>query len=217
MSKGWGKVVEELFSARKDLGVVGVAGGHLMPDCPASWFTCHTVSYNICQHNNDNQYTPKRYSNFYMPKGGIEVACVDGLWMCIRKELFKTIRFDEDSFDGFHAYDIDICMQAIKAGFSVRITDEVDIYHKSPGTCDGNFLKAMDTWHKKWHTMLPIVRGVDLPDDVVLLHQGYAEEMLDQQRQNVQMSKRLHSPEYRLGHFLLKPWRFAKRSLHLQR
>ena len=41
----------------------------------------------------------------------IEAVAVDGLFFAMRKSLFDTIRFDKDTFDRFHFYDLDICMQ----------------------------------------------------------------------------------------------------------
>ena len=37
--------------------------------------------------------------------------------MCMRRELMQNIRFDE-TFNGFHAYDYDISIQSIVAGYT---------------------------------------------------------------------------------------------------
>ena len=59
--------------------------------------------------------------------------------------------------------------------------------------------------------MLPIARGIELTEQEQVIHQRYAVESLERQKETVELNKRLQSPEYRLGHLLLKPYRFIKR------
>lgn len=210
--EGWGKVVEKLFADNPKLGALGVDGGHFIPDCPCSWSTCFTTSFRTWRAEVIGEYKPYANTEYTHGKSLVEVASIDGLWMCIRKNLFDdVIRFDDKTFSGFHCYDSDICMQILQAGYRIEVTFDVEIIHNSHGTYNANYFKNIELWHKKWHEQLPVVRGIDLTEREQQIHTRYAIELMERLRNDAYLYTRLHSPEYRLGHSLLKPWRFLKR------
>lgn len=211
LEKGWGRIVEQVFNADDTIGAIGVDGGHFMPDCPCSWTTCHTTSFKTWRTNPDGTYTEYNNKAFSDNKSLVEVASIDGLWMCIRQSLFNTIRFDDKTFSGFHCYDSDICMQILTAGYRIMMTYDIDIVHDSHGTYNEQFFKSIELWHKKWHRHLPVVRGIELSEREQHIHQLYAIELMERLHNDAKLYARLNSPEYRLGHFLLKPYRFLKR------
>jgi GT2 family glycosyltransferase len=90
------------------------------------------------------------------------VAVIDGVWICIRKELFKKIRFDEQTFHDFHLYDSDICMQINKQGYGVFMTYEVLLEHESEGTYTEGFRESLNIFFKKWEEYLPLIKGENL-------------------------------------------------------
>lgn len=212
-SQGWGALVESLFAEDGKLGALGVDGGHYMPDCPCSWTSCYTTSFHTWRDEPDGSC--KEYSNTEFADGKrlVEVASIDGLWMCIRRSLFDTIRFDDQTFTGFHCYDSDICMQILAIGYRIKVTYDVDIVHNSNGNYNPQFFKNIELWHKKWHHLLPVTRGIVLTDQEQQIHQRYALELLERHKEAANLYMRLHSPEYRLGHFLMKPYRFFKRKM----
>ena len=210
---GWGATVERIFSEDDMLGALGVDGGHFMPDCPCTWTSCHTTSFRTWRDDKDGfcrEYSNKEFAN---GEHLVEVASIDGLWMCIRRSLFDTIYFDDKTFTGFHCYDSDICMQILAAGYHIKVTYDIDIIHNSNGTYNPQFFNNIELWHKKWHYLLPIVRGIELTPKEQMIHQRYAIELLERQKEAASLYSRLHSQEYRLGHLLLKPYRFLKRKL----
>lgn len=214
--EGWGQVVEELFTDDPKLGALGVDGGHFMPDCPCSWSTCFTTSFRTWRTDTNGENKP--YANTEYTKGGktVEVASIDGLWMCIRKNLFDgDIHFDDRTFSGFHCYDSDICMQILQSGHCIKVTFDVEIIHNSNGTYNPTFFNNIELWHKKWHSHLPVIRGINLTEQEQQIHTRYAIELMERLRNDAMLYNRLHSPEYRLGHFLLKPWRFIKKNFSL--
>lgn len=209
--EGWGKVVEKLFNDDPKLGALGVDGGHFMPDCPCTWTTCHTTSFKTWRTNIDGTHTEYNNKAFSNDNHLVEVASIDGLWMCIRRSLFDTIRFDDKTFTGFHCYDSDICMQILAAGYRIMMTYDVDIVHDSHGTYNKQFFDNIELWHKKWHDHLPVVRGIELTEREQQIHKRYAAELMERLRTEAELYARLNSPEYRLGHLLLKPYRLIKR------
>lgn len=75
---------------------------------------------------------------------------VDGLLLVLSPWAMKNLRFDEDTYHGFHGYDADICMQAREKGMRVRVF-ETDACHTSGGY--GNVAAhraADDAFRAKW-------------------------------------------------------------------
>ena len=210
-SNDWSKVVVESFSSNPNMGALGVAGGHFMPDCPCSWSTCKTTSYHVWQTNRDGSATEYGCTNYTNGKRLVEVVCLDGLFMCFRRSLFDTIRFDDNTFSGFHCYDSDICMQVLSMGYSVNVTFDIDIEHRSNGACNQQYYDNLELWHKKWHGQLPITRGIILTDNEKRLHQEYAIELVERGKETLSLYQKLNSPDYRLGHRLLKPFSLIKK------
>lgn len=71
--------------------------------------------------------------------GGIEA--LDGLFIATKKEVWENVRFDEETFDGFHGYDLDFTFAAHLAGFRIAVCSDIGIIHQSIGKHD-------DNWHK---------------------------------------------------------------------
>lgn len=212
-SKGWGRVIEDAFMADERMGAIGVAGGHFMPDCPCSWSTCKTTSFHVWQANLDGTATEYGCTDYADGKRLVEVASLDGLFICIRRSLFNTILFDDQTFAGFHCYDSDICMQVLAAGYSVNVTFDIGIEHRSNGACNQQYYDNIELWHKKWHSYLPLTRGIQLTDSEKRIHQEYAIELIEQGKEMLSLYQKLGSPYYRLGYKLLKPYRFIMRKL----
>lgn len=210
-SNCWGKTVEESFANNAQMGALGVAGGHFMPNCPCSWSTCKTTSFHVWQTNRDGSTTEYGCTDYSNGKRLVEVACLDGLWMCIRRSLFDTIRFDDKTFSGFHCYDSDICMQVLSASYSVNVTFDIDIQHHSNGACNQQYYDNLELWHKKWHSHLPVARGIHLSDYEKKMHQEYAIELVERGKETLSLYQKLNGSDYRLGHQLLKPIRVFKR------
>lgn len=212
-SNGWGSVIEDAFTANEHMGALGVAGGHFMPDCPCSWSTCKTTSYHVWQTNHDGTTTEYKCTDHTEGKHLVDVASLDGLFMCIRHSLFNITRFDDHTFTGFHCYDSDICMQILAAGYSVNVTFDIDIEHRSNGACNQQYYDNIEIWYKKWHSHLPVTRGIQLTDNEKRIHQEYAIELIEQDKERLSLYQKLSNPYYRLGHKLLKPYQFLKRKL----
>ena len=74
-----------------------------------------------------------------------------GVFLVIKRKVFKKIRFDETCPSKWHFYDLDYSMQCHKAGFKVGVGDFI-ITHKSPGLTDftEEFQKGEDWFLDKW-------------------------------------------------------------------
>jgi hypothetical protein len=88
-------------------------------------------------------------------RGDVEVAAVDGLFFAVRASLFERIRFDDATFDGFHFYDLDICMQA-RATHKVVVTDDIFVKHLSEGSFDQVWIRYAERFVEKYRAQLPV-------------------------------------------------------------
>ena len=203
----WGLYIEDVFTD-ETIGQVGIAGSHFLPKIPMYWWSSPFISqYNL---ENDNGAIKTNDTRYYFHNHIADVAAVDGVCFFIPKALFQTIRFDEQTFSGFHAYDMDISMQVQKLGKRVCVTDVLTIEHfwSEDSFQNQSYMAKLDAnmelFYNKWKDSLPIVRGLDEPQIVIdrlnnLCIQAYEAKRVRQ------------SKAYRLGRFLLKPFKFLKK------
>lgn len=154
-SYNWGqKLVTHLED--KNAGVFGLAGRDIVTRVPASW-KVKLPSVNIIQSSIN---THKRTKVRYKPKNYIgnkrSVVLLDGVMLCMRRELMSKIKFDEQ-FNGFHGYDFDICIQAATLGFENYVMYDIVLEHFSRGNPDEVYYKNLIAIFKKWQHKLPIV------------------------------------------------------------
>jgi hypothetical protein len=153
-SQNWGEnVIRHLQNP--ETGICGLAGGPLVTHIPASWKNKYQ-SVNIVQaYQRKNK--PERL--ILLPTDfnelSNEVILLDGVFLCMRRNLDSSLRFDE-SFSGFHVYDLDICLQAYTAGFKNYVIYDLSLTHFSRGNRDKVYFKNLIMLYKKWETELPL-------------------------------------------------------------
>ena len=87
--------------------------------------------------------------------GGIfEVAAVDGLWMCCRKQTWAEFKFDNITFPGFHFYDVDFCTRVFTK-YRICVTMDILIEHFSYGSYNKSWYNDAVHYYKKRKTYLP--------------------------------------------------------------
>lgn len=165
----WGKRVLSHFE-NSDLGLLGVVGGTAMPRVPATWWTKHPLNVhyvNLIQHwtrqeppiGGYRQEIPgtrktRDYNNPTNKKLNEGIA-VDGLWFCVRKELFDRVKFDQETYAGFHFYDVDICFQVLARGYKVMFASDILVEHFSEGHLSKDWFESALIFNKKWRHDLP--------------------------------------------------------------
>ncbi|HEX4053712.1 MAG TPA: glycosyltransferase [Tepidisphaeraceae bacterium] len=80
--------------------------------------------------------------------GGIQA--MDGLLFAARRSVVEKIRFDAQTFDGFHHYDLDFSFAAHLAGFRLGIANDIHILHGSWGTQDESWRQSARRFHEKY-------------------------------------------------------------------
>lgn len=166
-SDNWGSKVEYYLKDTK-IGLLGVAGVPAVPmkgDARMGGLNwgCHL----------DRYYTLEKHPRSSLERkvapitGKLrETAVIDGLWFCMPKSIFSHVRFDEDTYNGFHLYDFDISMQVQMTGKKVMLCDDVIVEHDSIGVFNQSFSDSLDAFCNKWKKKLPLTRnGVELSDE----------------------------------------------------
>lgn len=197
---GGGAIAEILED--KSIGVVGFGGAHFLPSVPMYWSESPIIS-EYCKHN-DNGREYDCMAKDYMINGLVDVAVVDGMCMMARRDVFDKVKFDEDSYSGFHLYDMDVCMQILKQGLRVCVTDKILITHHWSESAmftkkGANMLKVnLDVFVNKWRNRLPMLVGLDNTKLNI--------ENLDKLCCSVYLGKKIRCTlAYRIGKFLLHP------------
>ncbi|MBD3346275.1 MAG: hypothetical protein GF401_14565 [Chitinivibrionales bacterium] len=157
----WGKIIESKFAQDETLGCIGVAGTqYLFADKPGWVAAGRPFIHGKVTHQKGEQCVLTVYSWI---DGDIEVVAVDGLFMAVRRSLFDEIRFDDVTFNQFHFYDLDICMQ-IRNTHKIIVTDAIVLKHFSGGSFDGVWKAYADKFLEKYREILPVSCVASVPE-----------------------------------------------------
>lgn len=81
----------------------------------------------------------------------VEVDAVDGLLMALSPWAVRNLRFDQGTYSGFHAYDVDFCFAARAVGRKVVVADLPLMHHTKGGYGDKAVWDAADAaFRAKW-------------------------------------------------------------------
>lgn len=78
-----------------------------------------------------------------------DVTVLDGVFLAARRAVFASVRFDAETFDGFHGYDIDWSYRAALAGFRLAAAGDLRIVHASGGGYDENWQRYAERFCTK--------------------------------------------------------------------
>jgi hypothetical protein len=163
LQQGWGTVLGGKFEADRTVGMVGVAGTQFLSRDRMSWtaagrpFMKGRVVHDIAS---SGEFFMSAFST--EPRDD-EVVAVDGLFFAVRGDLFRRIRFDEETFDGFHFYDLDICMQ-VRRSHKIVVTWDILIKHCSEGNPDEAWRRYGRRFLEKYRDELPASCAAAEPD-----------------------------------------------------
>jgi hypothetical protein len=163
MEPGWGRIVETKFAENPRIGLVGVAGTqYLFADNPA-WIKAGQPFIRGRVVHELDKGASYILSVFSWDKSDAEVVAVDGLFFAIRASLFPGIRFDDVTFDKFHFYDLDICMQ-VRRTHACVVTWDILLKHLSGGRADAQWVASGKRFLEKYKNELPASTVSAVPD-----------------------------------------------------
>jgi cellulose synthase/poly-beta-1,6-N-acetylglucosamine synthase-like glycosyltransferase len=165
MKNDWGSVLEQKF-ADPHIAGVGIAGTqYLLPSTPSLTAAGRPfIKGRIVYHIQNGDFFAVVYSN---ENGDFEVVAFDGVFMAVRGQLLTQAWFDQDTFDGNHLADIDLCMQLRKCG-KLIVTTDIVLKKRSQTQFDKEWHEYSRRFCEKWSSELP-ARCVDTEFDPDLI------------------------------------------------
>ena len=153
-TNNWGNKVMAHFK-NDQVGGIGISGTPYLSFMYGGWWSVGVGNLHLLQGSPGNP-TPVLYdfSSKFSPPG--EVVALDGVWFCLRKEVFDKVTFDELSYQGFHFYDLDITLQVYNQGYKLLFIKDILIEHASIGVLDENWINNLSIFQKKWGNILPV-------------------------------------------------------------
>lgn len=153
-TQDWGKNLCEHLSV-PSVGVIGLCGGLYQGRIPASWGLFEKTLY-IIQSDKKHKRFIFEQSDGYDERHEKQVVTLDGVFLAGKRTLFEQLSFDNTTFDGFHAYDHDICLQSHITGHKNIAVNDILLVHYSKGRHDENWVRNMLLFVDKWKDHLPI-------------------------------------------------------------
>lgn len=153
-SLDWGKWV---YTHLQDpvCGFIGVCGGFILPRVPSSW-SFYDFTEHILQSDRKHTAPVNKSKNVLDSKCFKQVVTLDGVFLSARKNLFEKVRFDDKNFNGFHFYDVDICLQAHFQGYENRAIQNILMEHFSGGNQNRQWIENSMIYWKKWGEKMPV-------------------------------------------------------------
>jgi len=150
-TKNWGEKLIKLFNRNPEFGIIGIAGTTDLLD--GRWWSLKESMTGIVSHKHNG----KQWTNHYSEDQGNklkEVVVLDGLFFAIDKRKIKN-NFDE-SFTGFHFYDIPFCFSNYLNGIKLGVTTQIRVTHMSVGETNQQWEENKIKFEEKFKDNLPV-------------------------------------------------------------
>lgn len=152
-TNNWGVKVIRHFT-NPNVGAIGIAGTPYLTKTPGSWWAGGLINQQICYQEDAELKVNTRYLR--NKKEDIkQVVALDGVWFCVKRELFEKIKFDDENFKDFHFYDVDLSMQINQLGYKLFTIYDILIEHNSKGNINKHWIENAKKFTQKWKNMLP--------------------------------------------------------------
>ncbi len=157
----WAENLKKAFDEYPALGLIGIAGAKYKSKTASGWLTgiSELDCCNIHHQNKDGHI-----EHFYLnPNNSVlePVVNVDGVFIAIRREVWKTTRFNEINLRGFHLYDIDFSFHVLQH-WKAAVLFNIDIMHFTQGGNYGDaWVEPTLRWHALFSNQLPQFSGVE--------------------------------------------------------
>lgn len=151
----WGNKILETFNSDSEIGLIGIAGCKYKSAYFSGWFSNNKK---LDCANYIHQYETGIEAVHLSPEDNNllqEVICIDGVFMCSKKEAWQASKFNEDLLKGFHFYDIDFSLK-IAQSYKVVVSYEVQLKHiTSGGDYSNNWVEIAIKYHQNSPIKLP--------------------------------------------------------------
>lgn len=121
--------INKLFDTNPEYGIIGVAGADKITS--GRWWDNRDNMFGIVAHEHEGKRHVNQYSKEQYIDNLKQVVVVDGLFMMVHKDRIKH-KFNEQ-FNGFHFYDLPICVENHMDNVKIGLTTKIKLTHKSIG------------------------------------------------------------------------------------
>jgi len=90
---------------------------------------------------------------------GERMQALDGVFLAARREAVEAIGFDQQTFDGWHLYDLDFSFRAHQAGYRCATVNDLLMVHQSAGN-------PGEAWRRYAQRFLDKHRGIERFEDL---------------------------------------------------
>lgn len=154
----WGTCIEQKLS-EPDCGVIGFAGGRMLPRSYSGWGQygedMNSIFYFFAR---DGVTTRLEMFNTSLNEPFTPVVALDGFAMFVKKAVWQEFPFDEQMLTGFHCYDIDFSLQIATKYTNYVCAFKVWVEHLSGGNFGSAWVEdTIRLYHQKWKHLLPVM------------------------------------------------------------
>jgi hypothetical protein len=148
------EIIDKTFEARlrhacDDADVVGVAGTTLVNGPAVAWAGSPHVHGRMTHVDYENGGLRPSISSL-APARVDGAQALDGVLIAAWRPAAERIGFDQDTFDGFHFYDLDFSYRAWRMGLRTRIQTDLLISHRSRGSFDDAYWRYAARFQSKF-------------------------------------------------------------------
>lgn len=144
--------IVRLFNENPEYGIIGVAGTDNLTS--GRWWDNRDRMYGIVAHEHEGKRHVNQYSKQTFGDKPKEVVIIDGVMMMVHKKRIKHT-FNEQ-FEGFHFYDLPICVENYMDGVKIGVTTKIRITHKSIGMVNKKWEKNKLLFEALYEKKLPL-------------------------------------------------------------
>lgn len=154
-TRDWGKKLIEIFHSDPSIALIGIAGCKYKSAYFSGWFS--NVKELDCA-NYTHQYKDGIEKVHLSPQNDNrlqDVVCIDGVFMCCKKEAWLQDHFDDEFLKGFHFYDIDFSLRIARKN-RVVVSYDIELVHiTSGGDYGNNWVQIAMLYHMRMKPSLP--------------------------------------------------------------
>jgi len=144
--------IVRLFEDNPEYGIIGVAGTDNLTS--GRWWDNRENMFGIVAHEHEGKRHVNHYSKQTFGDKPKEVVIVDGVLMMVHKKRIKHT-FNQQ-FEGFHFYDLPICVENYMDGVKIGVTTKIRITHKSIGMVNKKWEKNKLLFEALYEKKLPL-------------------------------------------------------------
>ena len=150
------KKLELYFKYKDDVGLAGVIGTNLFVEQGGWWLSDrqqHSRGRIIQGSPDVGEYTMAEP----MGMDDSDIVSIDGCIMFMRGTIANEYRFDTNTYNGYHFYDVDTSFSILEMGWNIGIID-VLVKHESEGPLSESWHKSKEKFLNKWRN-----KGFEFP------------------------------------------------------